>query len=108
MQRRYVDLGRFLFSQPVTEDPGSPGLELILPLLAPGSGPGQVLVRVHVELVGRLRHRLFALDGSQRHPGSGQGWALRLESRAVVPARSSRHGLSSFPAIMPIASRKAN
>jgi hypothetical protein len=43
---------------------------------------------VHVELLGQFHQRLLAPDGGKRH--------LRLESRAVVPARSSRHGLSCF------------
>jgi hypothetical protein len=39
-----------------------------------------------VELLGKLRNRSIALDRSEGH--------LRLEGRCVVPARSSRHGLS--------------
>src|SRR5262245_43165854 len=42
------------------------------------------LVRVHVELLGKLRDGPIALDGRKRN--------LRLEGRCVVPAGSSRHG----------------
>ncbi|PZX09555.1 hypothetical protein LX81_04417, partial [Palleronia aestuarii] len=52
------------------------------------------LVRMDVEPIGRLGKRPLSLDGSKRH--------LRLEGRAVIPARSSRHGLSSLLGIMPI------
>lgn len=52
--------------------------------------PLRDLVRVNVELMCQLGQRLLALDGRQRH--------LRLEGRAVVPARSSRHGVSSLSA----------
>jgi hypothetical protein len=39
-----------------------------------------------IELLGQFRQRLLAFHGSQGHLG--------LEGRRVVPARSSRHGLS--------------
>ena len=42
------------------------------------------LVRVNVELLGQLHQRLLALDGRQSHLG--------FECRAMIPARSSRHG----------------
>src|SRR3954453_18504536 len=54
--------------------------------------PGRDLVRVDVELLRQLGQRLLALEGGQSH--------LRLESRAVVPARSSRHRLSCSRAIL--------
>jgi len=56
----------------------SPLKELVFPLFD--------LVGVHVKLLGQFHQRLLAPDGGKRH--------LCLESRAVVPARSSRHGLS--------------
>ena len=43
-------------------------------------------IRVDIELGGQLSQRLLALHSSKRH--------LRLEGRAMVPARSSRHGVS--------------
>ena len=45
--------------------------------------PLRDLVGMHVELLSQLGQRPLALDGGQRHLG--------LESRAVVPARSSGH-----------------
>src|SRR5215207_1008847 len=45
-----------------------------------------------VELLRKLGQRPLALDGGQSH--------LRLESRAVIPARSSRHRLSCSRAIL--------
>src|SRR4051812_2263164 len=47
---------------------------------------------MNVELLRRFGQRLLALDGGQSH--------LRLESRAVIPARSSRHRLSCSRAIL--------
>ena len=44
------------------------------------------LIGVGVELLGKLSQGSIALDGGKRH--------LRLESRCVVPARSSLHGRS--------------
>jgi hypothetical protein len=41
---------------------------------------------MHIELLGKLSKRAIAPNGSKRH--------LRLESRCVVSARSSDHGLS--------------
>jgi hypothetical protein len=46
----------------------------------------QALIGVNVELLGKLRQRLIALDDGKRH--------LRFEGRCVVPTRSSLHGLS--------------
>src|SRR4051812_49203218 len=54
--------------------------------------PGRDLVRMNVELLRQFGQRLLALDGGQSH--------LRLESRAVIPARSSRHRLSCSRAIL--------
>jgi hypothetical protein len=48
--------------------------------------PGHDLVGMHVELLRKLRKRSIAFDGRNGH--------FRLESRCVVPARSSLHGLS--------------
>src|SRR4051794_30826261 len=45
-----------------------------------------------VELLRQLGQRLLALDGGQSH--------LCFESRAVIPARSSRHRLSCSRAIL--------
>ena len=53
--------------------------QLILPLLD--------LVGVHIELLRQFRQRLFAPERRQRY--------FRFESRAVVPAGSLCHGLSS-------------
>src|SRR5215211_5667340 len=44
------------------------------------------------KLLGQFGQRLLAFHGSQGHLG--------LEGRRVVPARSSRHGLSCFAAIL--------
>src|SRR4051812_14019058 len=54
--------------------------------------PGRDLVRMDVELLRQLGQRLLALDGGQSH--------LCFESRAVIPARSSRHRLSCSRAIL--------
>src|SRR5215204_7581971 len=54
--------------------------------------PGRDLVRMDVELLRQFGQRLLAFDGGQSH--------LRLESRAVIPARSSRHRLSCSRAIL--------
>jgi hypothetical protein len=48
--------------------------------------PDRDLVRMHVELLRKLRKRSIAFDRRNSH--------FRLESRCVVPARSSLHGLS--------------
>ena len=56
--------------------------------------PLRDLVRVNVKLLGQLRKRPLSLDGCKRH--------LYLKGRAVIPARSSGHGLSSLLGIMPI------
>src|SRR3954470_467806 len=66
------------------EHPGSPFEQQRL--------PGRDLVRMNVELLRQFGQRLLALDGGQSH--------LRLESRAVIPARSSRHRLSCSRAIL--------
>jgi hypothetical protein len=65
---------------PNGQDPkaGSPALKLRLPRCN--------LIGVNVELLGKLRQCPIALDGGKRPP--------RLESRCVVPARSSLQGLS--------------
>ena len=47
-----------------------------------------------VELLGQFGRRPLSLDDGKRH--------LRLEGRAMIPAWSSRHGLSSLLGIMPI------
>jgi hypothetical protein len=62
----------------IAENACRPLKELVFPLFD--------LVGVHIELLGQFHQRLFASDGGERH--------LCLESRAVVPARSSRHGIS--------------
>ena len=70
MQRGHVDLryGRLL--HPAVEDLGHACQQVLLLLLD--------LVRMHVELLGEFRHRLFSADGRQRH--------LRLKSRTMVSA----------------------
>jgi len=60
------------------EKPGSPFKKLI--------PPGLDDIRVDMELRGQLGQRLLALNSSKRH--------LRPESRAMVPAWSSRHCIS--------------
>src|SRR3954447_11368387 len=79
VDRRRAPLGLFR-----PEHPGSPFEEQRL--------PGRDLVRTDVELLRQLGQRLLALDGGQSH--------LCFESRAVVPARSSRHRLSCSRAIL--------
>src|SRR5260370_31524692 len=54
---------------------------------------------VEVEVLGQLSYRPVALDGGKRH--------LRLESRAVVPARSSVHGLSCSRRSSPLSGRNS-
>src|SRR4051812_42331950 len=78
MQRLHVEGIRCVRLRLGPEHPRSPFQELRLPT--------RDLIRMHVELLRKLGQRLLALDGSQGH--------LRLESRAVVPACSSRHRLS--------------
>jgi hypothetical protein len=60
------------------ENPGSPFKKLI--------PPGLDDIRVDIELRSQLGKRLLALHSSKRH--------LCLEGWAVVPAWSSRHGIS--------------
>ncbi|MEY9470893.1 hypothetical protein ABH992_003292 [Bradyrhizobium yuanmingense] len=50
-------------------------------------------------MLGQLGQRPIALDGGKRH--------LRLESRAVVPARSSVHGLSCSRQSSPLSGRNS-
>lgn len=52
------------------------------------------LVRVNVKILRQLAQRLLALDRGHRH--------FHLEYRAVVPARSSCHGLLLARCIMPL------
>jgi hypothetical protein len=79
VQRLQVD-GRLCCSVAAagTEYLGRPCLKLCF--------PRRDLIGVNVELLGKLRQCSIALDGRKRHP--------RLESRCVVPARSSAHGRS--------------
>ncbi len=72
-QRRYQ-----CFQLALAGNPRSPLKELIPPSLDN--------IRVHIELGGQLGQRLLALHSSKCH--------LRLESVAMVPARSSRHTMS--------------
>jgi hypothetical protein len=67
-----------------SKNPGCPVEKLRFPL--------RDLVGMNVELLRQLGQRLFALDGSQSH--------LRLESRCVVPARSSGHCFSCAARIL--------
>src|SRR3954453_6289970 len=55
---------------------------------------------MNVELLRQFGQRLLALDGGQSHLG--------LESRAVIPARSSRHRLSRSRAILAAVRQKLN
>jgi hypothetical protein len=73
-----VDLLRSPAPPAWTEHIGSTALELGL--------PRRDLIGMDVELLCKLPNGSIALDGGKRH--------LRLESRTVVPARSSRHDLS--------------
>jgi hypothetical protein len=66
------------FQLSVADNPGSPFKELIPPALYD--------IRVDIKLRGQLGQRLLVLNSGKRH--------LRLEGRAVVLARSSRHGIS--------------
>jgi hypothetical protein len=54
---------------------------------------------MNIELLSQLDQRLLALHGGQSH--------LRLENRCVVPARSSRHGLSCAAHIWPLSGRNS-
>src|SRR4051794_22224650 len=54
--------------------------------------PGRDLVRMDVELLRQFGQRPLTFDGGQSHLG--------LESRAVIPARSSRPCLSCWRAIL--------
>jgi len=77
--------GRFRISfRGFAENPGRALKQLIAPLFD--------LVRMNVELLRQLDHGLLALDRCYRH--------FRLESRAVVPARSSCHSLLLARSIM--------
>ncbi len=71
-------LGQEVGADAFAENPSSPFKELIPPSLDD--------IRVDIELRGKLCQRLLALHSGKRH--------LRLEGRAVVPAGSSRHGVS--------------
>ncbi len=86
MQGLYVHCRGRLGGSGSTEDARGPFQKLRAPL--------RDLVGVNVELLRQLGQRPLALDGRQRH--------LRLEGRAVVPARSSGHALSSLLGIMPM------
>src|SRR5690606_31722848 len=88
LQRQFADFGMKRFDINgwpcrfrlvlITENAGRPLKELVFPLLN--------LVGMHVELLGQFHQCLLASNGGKRH--------LCLESRAVVPAWSSRHGIS--------------
>src|SRR5580765_8205427 len=81
MQRLHVDDRlRGCVASAGTEHIGCTFLELRLPCCN--------LIRVNVELLGKLSQRAIALDGSKRH--------LRLEGRCVIPARSFAHWFSRF------------
>lgn len=79
MQRFDID-GRTRWFRPrsIAEDACRPLKNLVFLLFD--------LVGVHVELLGQFHQRPLASNGGECH--------LCLESRAVVPAGSSRHGLS--------------
>ena len=75
MQGFYINGGLSLSPRGFPEHPGRPFEQLIAPLLD--------LVGVHVEILRKLDQGSLAFDRGYRH--------FRLECRAVVPARSSRH-----------------
>src|SRR5690606_5148459 len=78
--QRFDIHGRTRWFRPrsIAEDACRPLKKLVFPLFD--------LVGVHVELLGQFHQRLLTSNGGECH--------LCLESRAVVPAGSSRHGLS--------------
>jgi hypothetical protein len=84
MQGLHIDGRLRLGLRGFTEHPGRPLKQLVSPLLD--------LVRMDVELLRQLDHGLLSLDRGYRH--------FRLECRAVVPARSSCHGLLLARSIM--------
>src|SRR5690606_13824444 len=78
--QRFDIHGRTRWFRPrsIAEDACRPLKKLVFPLFD--------LVGVHVELLGQFHQRLLTSNGGECH--------LCLETRAVVPAGSSRHGLS--------------
>src|SRR6056297_1695431 len=84
MQGLHVDHRFRLGRRSMAEDPGRTLEQLVAPLLD--------LVRMDVEILRQFDQRLLALDRGHRH--------FRLEFRAVVPARSSCHGLLLARSIM--------
>ena len=78
VQRLYIDGGSGRCDASGSEHVGSPALQLRFPCCD--------LVGMNVELLRQLSQRPIASDGGERH--------FRLESRCVVPARSSAHRLS--------------
>src|SRR5476651_909812 len=91
MQRLHIDRGRGRRRAAQAEYVRCSTLEL--------GFPGRHLIGVDVEMLGQLGQRPIALDGGKRH--------LRLESRAVVPARSSVHGLSCSRRSSPLSGRNS-
>ena len=76
MQRFHID-GRFSFGfWPIAKYPGRTFEQLVTPLLD--------LVGVNIKVLRQFDQGLFTFDRGNSH--------FRLECRAVVPARSSRHG----------------
>jgi len=91
VERLHVDGRRGRRRAPRSKNLGSPTLQLRL--------PRRYLIGVDVEVLGQLSHRSVALDGSERH--------LSLESRCVVPARLSAHGLSCSRRLSPLSGRNS-
>src|ERR1019366_511822 len=91
VQRLHVDRGR-------GPSRGSPRRTRQKPRPLAGF-PGRHLIGVNVEMLGQLGQRSIALDGGKRH--------LRLESRAVVPARSFVHCLSCSRRSSPLSGRNS-
>ncbi len=90
MQGLHIDGWFRLGLQGFTQHPGRPLKQLVSPLLD--------LVGMDVELLRQLDHGLLALDRGYRH--------FRLESRAVVLARSSCNGLLLARRIMLLTRRE--
>jgi hypothetical protein len=91
MQGLHIDSRFRLGLRGLAKHAGGTLQELIAPLLD--------LVRMHIEILCQLDQGLLALDRGHRH--------FRLECRAVVPPRSSCHGLLLARSIMPLSRGKS-
>ncbi len=86
MQGLHIDGRLRLGLRGLAEHAGRALKQLVAPLLD--------LVRMDIEILRQLNQGLLALDSGNRH--------FRLKGRAVVPARSSSHGLLLACSIMPL------